>query len=134
MHTGRTVLEAKRLGVYTCTPETHLEAAASQMLAEDISSLVVTDAEGYLCGILTRMDILRAYLRIGEGWARAPVGDVMSREVVTVRLDTALHEAVQTLMAHHIHRVVAVQEEGGRLRPLAVLSDGDLVYHLAKGF
>ncbi len=132
MHTGRTVLEAKRLGVYTCTPETRLDAAAGQMLAEDISSLVVTDAKGYLCGILTRMDILRAYLRIGEGWARTPVGDIMSREVVTVRLDTTLHEVAQTLMKRRIHRVVAVEEENGRLRPVAVLSDGDLVYHLKK--
>ncbi len=132
MQTGRTVLEAKRLGVFACPPDTLLQDAAAQMLAEDISSLVVTDADGYLVGIITRMDILRAYLREGEAWAHAQVADIMSRNVITVRLETTLHEVAEILMRHHIHRVVAVEPEGERLRPVAVVSDGDLVYHLKK--
>ncbi len=132
MKRGRTVLEAKRLGVFACSPDTPLEEAARQMLKEDISSLVVTDEDGYLCGIITRMDILRAYLRDAEGWHRTPASEIMSRQVVTVTLQTALHEVAQILMERHIHRVVVTEREGDKERPLAVVSDGDLIYHLHK--
>ncbi|GAB4523748.1 MAG: CBS domain-containing protein [Anaerolineales bacterium] len=132
MKSGRTVLEAKRLGVVTCPPEMHLARAAALMVAEDISSLVVTNTQGYLVGIVTRMDLLRAYLRFPDTWADLPVADIMSREVITVSLDTTLHEVAQILMERHIHRVVVVEPEGDALLPLAVLSDGDLIYHLKK--
>ncbi len=132
MKRGRTVLEAKRLGVFSCLPETPLYQAAQQMQAEDISALVVTDAQGYLAGIVTRMDLLRAYLQNPDGWATQQVAEVMTPEVITVRLETTLHEVAKTLMAHHIHRVVVVEPEGEKLRPLAVVSDGDLIYHLGK--
>ncbi len=130
MKHGRTVLEAKRLGVFACSPDTPLEEAARQMLKEDISSLVVTDEDGYLCGIITRMDVLRAYLGDTEGWHDTPTGEIMSRQVITVSLQTTLHEVAQILMDRRIHRVVVTEHEGEKERPLAVVSDGDLIYHL----
>ena len=132
MNHGRTVLEAKRLGVFACAPDTPLEEAARQMLKEDISSLVVTDEEGYLRGIVTRMDILRAYLGDAEGWKHRPAGEVMSRQVVTVTLQTTLREVARILTERHIHRVVATEREGDKERPLAVVSGSDLIYHLHK--
>jgi hypothetical protein len=31
-----------------------------------------------------------------------------------------------------IHRVVAVREEGGKKRPISVVSAADIVYHMVK--
>jgi CBS domain-containing protein len=126
-----TVLQAKRFGVYGCHPDTHLLEAARRMVGEDISALVVTDADGYLAGIITRTDLLRAYKASGS-WRRGHVADHMSRDVICVAEDDSLDTVVDLLMARHIHRVVVVRAENGRAKPVAVLSDADLVYHLVK--
>ena len=56
----RTVLQAKRLGIVSCHGDDSLDVIVRRMADEDISALVVTDKEGYLDGIVTRSDILRA--------------------------------------------------------------------------
>jgi CBS domain-containing protein len=131
MKLASNVLQAKRYGVMSCHPETSLMEAARQMVAEDISALVVVDGEGYLAGIFTRTDMLRAY-RGAESLGACCVGDHMSREVVTVSSDDSLDQVADMLTSRHIHRVVVVRTENGRQRPVAVISDADLVYHLVK--
>ncbi len=58
----RTVLEAKRLGIVSCKGADPLEKIVARIADEDISALVVTDAGGYLSGIISRSDLLRAYV------------------------------------------------------------------------
>jgi CBS domain-containing protein len=131
MKKGRTVLEAKRYGCYSCTPDTTLLEAIRRVVEEDISCLVVLDPEGYLAGVITRSDMVRAYLA-SDDWAAQKVGDHMTTHVVTVSGDDRLSDVAQLLIDRHIHRVIAVREENGRQRPVAVVSDADLVYHMVK--
>ena len=126
-----TVMQAKRLGVFTCLPDAPLVNVARQMAEEDISALVVTDVEGGLIGIITRIDLLRAHAAHAD-WSKYRVGDYMNPNVVTVSLDTPLSEVSATLLSHHIHRVVVVRPEEDKLRPVAVVSAADLVYHMVK--
>ncbi|MCO6452503.1 MAG: CBS domain-containing protein, partial [Caldilineales bacterium] len=121
-----------RLGISHCHPHTTLQKACSKITDEDISSLVVVDGEGFLEGIITRTDVLRAALADREGWAERLVADCMTRNVVTVTPEIDLQQAAERLVEHGIHRVVVVQQEGDRLRPLAVVSDSDIVYHLCR--
>jgi CBS domain-containing protein len=125
-----TVLESKRFEVYTCKQSTPLHEACRQIAAEDISCLVVTDDTGYLAGILTRADLLRAHLEHVD-WLEYPVATYMNQEVITVTPETHLTDVARLLVAHHIHRVVIVREENGRALPLGVISDSDLIYHMA---
>ncbi len=127
----RTVLEAKRYGCYCCKENSSLLEAARKMVEEDISALGVRDEDDYLVGIITRTDLLKAYLAY-EDWVEQPVEDFMSADIVTVTPGTTLREAAKLMVEHHIHRVVAVQEEAGKLRPVSVISDSDLVYHLVR--
>ncbi len=131
MKQGRTVIEAKRFGCYHCHPETPIVDAVHRLVTEDISSLVVVDQEGYLTGVITRADVLRCYLA-HEDWQKQPVGDYMSRQVVTAAPLNSLREVADLLLEKHIHRVVVVSEEDGKQKPVAVVSDSDLVYHLMK--
>ena len=126
-----TVMQAKRLGVFTCLPDTPLVDAARRMAEEDVSALVVADAEGGLTGIITRIDLLRAHAAHAD-WSKYRVGDYMNPNVVTVGLETTLSEVSATLLSHRIHRVVVVRREGDKLRPVAVVSAADLVYHMVK--
>ena len=131
MKQGRTVLEAKRFGCHCCTSEAPLIDAVTKMVEHDISSLVVTDSAGYLAGIITRSDVLRGYLA-NDDWQRVPAGDYMTRDVITVTPDDLLGTVATLLLNHRIHRVVVVREENGQPKPVAVVSDTDLIYHMVK--
>jgi signal-transduction protein with cAMP-binding, CBS, and nucleotidyltransferase domain len=126
-----TVMEAKRFGVITCTPQARLREAAQRMTGDDISALVVVDSEGCLAGIITRTDLLRAHAE-HEDWAERTVAQTMSLDVVTIGLQAPLGDVEKLLLNLHIHRVVAVRPEGDKLRPMAVISAADLVYHMVK--
>ncbi len=127
----RTVLEAKRLGVYSCYPETTLQDATCRMVARDVSALVVVDRRGYLRGIISRTDLLRAY-KNGDDWMTQPVSAVMSADVVTVSPEATLDMVADLLLQDHIHRVVVVEREPDGIVPIAVISDSDFVYHMSK--
>ena len=126
-----TVVQAKRFGVITCTPQARLREAAQRMTGDDISALVVVDSEGCLAGIITRTDLLRAHVE-HEAWADRTVAETMNPDVVTIGLHAPLGEVKKLLLDLHIHRVVAVRPEGAKLRPMAVISAADLVYHMVK--
>ncbi len=131
MHKGQTVLESKRYGIYFCQPEASLLQAARRMAEEDISALVVVDGQGLLEGIITRMDLLRAYLTL-QDWQMLPVEKYMSREVVTVKPEDDLGLVAKLMLEKQIHRVVVVQETNGRQAALAVVSAADLISHMVN--
>ncbi len=131
MPTDLTVLQAKRFGVYSCSKENTLLEAAQRMVEEDISALVVVDEEGFLAGIITRTDMMRALVSM-EDWEKHKVSSLMSPEVVTVTSQTNLLRVAEILLDQQIHRVVAVREEGGKKRPISVVSTADIVYHMVK--
>ena len=125
------VMQAKRFGVYSILPDDPLKAAARKMQDYNISALVVVDAEGYLAGVITRTDLVRAcYDRVD--WHYLPVRDFMAGDVVTVNLEDPLTRVMELLIDNHIHRVVAVEVDEGKLRPVAVLSAADIIYHMAQ--
>lgn len=126
------VLAAKRLGITCCHCDSLLLDAAQTMVAEDISCLAVIDDRGYLQGIITRTDVVRAALEHPDGWREALTCDWMTSNVITVKPSTSLASTAHILQAQHIHRVVVVEEEEDGLRPIAVVSDSDIVYHLVN--
>jgi CBS domain-containing protein len=124
-----TVTEAKRFGVFSCGKLKTLGEAARIMVKEDISALVVVDDEGCLAGIITRTDLLRAYVSSLD-WEAGIVGSYMNPNVVTVTPQTRLTQVAEMLLEKQIHRVVVVREEHGKLHPISVVSAADVVYHM----
>ena len=132
MKIDQTVIQAKRFGVFSCRQDELLGVAARHMVEEDISALVVLDGEGYLAGIISRTDMLRALIHI-EDWESQPVEKFMSMDVVTVTPQTNLLRVAEILLDKHIHRVVVSRDENGKKRPISVVSAADLMYHMVKG-
>lgn len=124
------VLTAKHLGVIACPVNATLLDAARMMDEEDISSIVMVDDAGYLRGILTRTDILRAAVEHPDEWETCSCPAWMTSDVVTVPPTASLEDAAKLLQQKHIHRVVVAEKDGHGLIPLAVISARDIIYHL----
>jgi predicted transcriptional regulator len=125
------VMQSKRFGVWTITRDVTLKAVAREMVNRNISCLVVVNEDGYLEGLITRTDLVRA-AHERRDWMHAAANDYMVHNVVTVGLEDKLERVMELLIEHHVHRVVAVESENGKLRPVAVLSAADVVYHMAQ--
>jgi CBS domain-containing protein len=108
-----TVAEVMTPGVESTTSSQALRDAAGIMREGDFGSMPVVD-EGRLVGVLTDRDIVVRGVAEGLDPTVCRVGDVASRDPVTVTPDQDLDEAME-LMAHH------------RVRRLPVVSDGRLV-------
>lgn len=126
-----TVDQMKHYGIATCTGSTMLIDAARRMVEEERSALIVVNDEGLLEGIISRTDLLRAKVHRAN-WMNEPVQSWMSKDVVTVLASAHLSEAARLLLDHQIHQVVAVNQEDGQTRPLAVITDTDILYHMTK--
>ena len=131
MKKGRTVLQAKRYGIHSCAANTSLLVAIRTMVDEEISSLVVEDDAGYLLGLITRNDVLRVHID-RDNWAMQPVKDHMQRDIPVVTPQTLLLDAARLMTERRARQVVVVLEEDGKRRPVAMLTDGDLAYHMVK--
>ena len=131
MKKGRTVLQAKRYGIHSCSANTSLLVAVRTMVDEEVSSLVVEDDEGCLLGLITRVDILRVHIAL-DNWASQMVKDHMQRDIPVVTPQTLLADAALLMINSRSRQVVVVLEDGGKRRPVAMLTDGDLAYHMVK--
>ncbi len=105
----------------TCAPETPLREALGEMVRRRIGSILVTDAEGGILGILTRYDVLGRVTLPGVP-LDAPIRDVMVSPVHTL---TATHTAQEAalLMSRHGIRHVPVTRDG---RAIGIVSERDL--------
>jgi CBS domain-containing protein len=116
-------------GVVTCEHTARLRDVLRMMTANTIRSVVVTDAQQALAGIVSQTDLVNASLTSPETWATQPVSDVMTRTVLTVTPAASVTEATKLLVENHVHRIVVV-EENNPLQPIGVLSMSDLVKDL----
>lgn len=98
-----------------------------------ISGLPVLDWSGFLVGVVSQTDIVRAQADedLSARWSQLAVRDVMSRPALTVSPAVSLEQAARIMAEHHVHRLVVVG--GGDEEPVGVLSSSDLVRAVAEG-
>lgn len=95
--------------------------AARKMRDEDIGDVLI-QRDGELTAILTDRDIAVRVVAEDRLPAETPVGEVASKELLTVSPDDPVSEAVRLMRGKAIRRVAVV--EGGR--PVGIVSIGDL--------
>lgn len=104
---------------------------AMKLLSDDASSLPVVDDEGYVVGIISEFDILKA-LRSGRELADITVDKVMSKNPLCVEEDISVEKLIDTLTSKRLIRVPVVRD--GRL--VGVVSRRNimdsLIYHEFK--
>ncbi len=121
MHQTHSIREAMTSNPTTVEPGTSAQEAARTMKAEDVGSLPIVERDR-LVGIVTDRDI--AVRIVGEGMgADTPVGQIASKDLVTIDPQQDVGEAAR-LMAEHQLRRLPVCEEDGKL--VGILAQADV--------
>lgn len=116
-----TIQNAMTASPTTVAPSTTASEAARTMKSENVGSLPIVE-DDRLVGVVTDRDL--ALRVLGEGRdGNTPVGEIASKELVTVDPQQSLEEAAR-LMAEHQVRRLPVCEEDGRL--VGILAQADV--------
>lgn len=115
--------------LWTVSPDTLVEEAAGEMLANEISSLVVIDDEGHLEGILTTTDFVRI---VSERHPKAetPVSAYMSTDVTTAHAQEPIREVADAMLDGGFHHVPVVGDTEG---VIGMVTTTDLAAYLSHG-
>ncbi len=101
-------------------------ATATRLLRQsNVGCLLVQDEDGRVVGIVTERDVIMKALELSADLEQISVGQIMTREVVSCSLETAMIEA-QELMSRHAIRHLPIIENG---RPIGMISSRDVVSH-----
>jgi CBS domain-containing protein len=115
------VLEEKTERVETVTAQSSIGDAIALMNARHIGSVVVMDGER-LVGIFTERDVLTRVVPQQMDPRRTPVGEVMTRQLLTVPPSCTVQEAMVVMTDSH-HRHLPVVQDG---KMIGLISIGDL--------
>jgi len=102
-------------------PSQSLVEAAQVMKQEDVGSLPVVEG-GRLLAVLTDRDIVVRAVAKGVDLQATRVGDVASREPVTVGPEEDLDEALRLMARHQVRRLPVVDEQ----RLVGMLAQADV--------
>lgn len=117
MHVSDVMTEAS----ITDSPEDTLRSAAERMWRQQTGSLVVMEDER-LVGVITERDVLKAAAQ-GRDIEETTVGDVMTRNIITVRSTEPVRDAARLMARHWIRHLPVVDDD----KVVGVLSQRDIV-------
>jgi CBS domain-containing protein len=113
--------EIMKRQVQTSVEDETLQRAAEKMALANIGFLPVCDQGGKVLGIITDRDITVRAVAKSKG-DTTPVGEVMTRAVVSCRGGDDLAVAEQRMIQHRVSRIV-VEDDRGMLCGIISLSD-----------
>jgi CBS domain-containing protein len=117
-----------------------LTEAVDLMLTKKVKRLPVTDPDGRLSGMLSRLDVFRVVMDQAPDWAAFSaqeidvgplkrVADVIRRDAHTVSPETSLAEVITVIDRNDIQRVAVVDDQG---RLLGLIADFDLLRYFGE--
>ena len=116
-----TIQDAMTSGPKTVEPGTTVAEAARTMASENVGSLPIV--EGYrLVGVVTDRDLAIRVLAEGKDGGTA-VGEIASKDVVTIDPQQTLEEAARLMAEHQLRRLPVVEEDG---KLVGILAQADL--------
>jgi CBS domain-containing protein len=122
MKTVKQLLQSKGGQIYSVTPEASVLDAIRTMSDKGVGALLVMDRDS-LAGIISERDYARKVILHGKSSRDTPVGDIMTRKLVTVGLEQTVEDCMALMTANRIRHLPVL--EGSIVS--GVLSIGDLV-------
>ena len=117
---GKSIKEVMSSAVRTCKPEATVVDVARLMAKEDVGPIPVV-AGGRLVGLVTDRDLVVRVLAEGKDPKATKVGEIASRDLVTVSPDQDLDQALKLLAKNQVRRLPVV--EGGRVVGIVAQAD-----------
>ncbi|MEL6643765.1 MAG: CBS domain-containing protein [Pseudomonadota bacterium] len=117
------VLEGRSPIVFSITPEESLGDAVVVLRDKGIGALVVTDADGALCGILSERDIVRKLADTPGQTLPQKVGDVMTEDVKTCSPNDTVVSVLQTMNTGRFRHMPVTDPSG----LIGMITIGDVV-------
>lgn len=115
-----TVRDIARTGVVTISPDTAVEHMADQLREEQVGSLVVTDTDEHVIGIVTDRDLGLDVWDAPDPTA-VTASDIMASDPVTVDVDTGVYEALTVAQGANVRRLPVM--DGDELYGIVTLDD-----------
>lgn len=119
----RNILEDKGSNsIFSVEPSTIVYQAIEVMAQKNIGGLLITE-NGKLVGIFTERDYARKLILKGKSSKDTTIGELMTKNPFTVKLDSSIEECMQLMSNRRIRHLPVV--ENGEL--VGVISIGDVV-------
>ena len=115
------VSEVMTRDVQTVRADQPVQEAASFMLSSDAGSIPVMDGDR-LIGMITDRDIAVRGIAKGHG-PDTPVGDLMTNDLVVVRMDDEIEDAATKMSEAQVRRLPVIDQDE---RLCGIVSLGDL--------
>ena len=111
----REVLDAKGSGVVMIPSKSTIADAIEKLAVERIGTLLLTDEEGALAGILSERDVIRVIALHGDAALGKQIDDVLtyssSSIVITCTAETTVDEARQIMAARGIRHLPVIEDD-----------------------
>lgn len=123
MPSVRDVVALKGGRVVCVSPDCLVLDAARIMMEGRFGGVLVQDSDNQVVGIFTERDVLRRVVAAQRDPATTLVSEVMSRELVTVSLDTKLDDCSALMTERRIRHLPAMDANGLQ----GIITPGDLL-------
>ncbi|WP_339102375.1 CBS domain-containing protein [Haloterrigena salinisoli] len=114
--------------LHTVTPDTLVEETAQLMLENEIGSVVVTDDDNRLKGILTTTDFVRIVAE-RKPKDQTPVSQYMTEDIITATAQDSIRDAADAMVEHGFHHLPVVDDEVG---VIGMVTTTDLAAYLSR--
>ena len=117
------ILATKGADVVGIEPTATLQSAATLLAQKKIGAVVIRGAGGRLSGILSERDIVRAVAKQGTAALELPVGQAMTREVITCSEDDTCAEIMERMTSRKFRHLPVLRDNA----LVGLISIGDVV-------
>jgi CBS domain-containing protein len=118
----RNVSEVMTSNPRSVEPSTPVVEAARMMKSEDVGSIPIVEGDR-LVGMITDRDIVVRDVAEGRDPQSTTVGEIASRDLVTIDPDQGIEEAARLMARHQLRRLPVVEEDG---RLVGIVAQGDI--------
>ena len=122
MATQRSIREVMTANPSSVEPATPVAQVAQLMQQENVGSVPIVEG-GKLVGTITDRDITIRIVAEGKDPQSTTVGEVASRDLVTVDPQQNLDEALRLMAQHQVRRLPVVEEDG---RLVGIVAQADV--------
>jgi signal-transduction protein with cAMP-binding, CBS, and nucleotidyltransferase domain len=118
----RQILGPEPWALWTVSPTDTVLTASRVMADKNIGFIVVVERDA-ITGVFSERDCVRRVIVANRSPETTPVADVMTRDVVTVKLDHAFADCLRLMHQHSVRHLPVVTDK----RLVAVVSIRDLL-------